>query len=304
MSKIKVFLCEHIHPQARKYLEGFAEIVDDWGRLCEADAIINRNLNLNSMILTKAEKLKVIAVHGTGLDGVDLEATKKRGIEVFSTPHMNTDSVAELIVTLVLALERNINSAVRLIDSGEEYPNSPAFLMGNEIGGKVLGLIGTGEIARRAAFILKNGFGMKVCAWSRSFNEKKASELGYDYCESIEAVFEKADIINIGMALTPDTEGIIDYNKLCHAKKDAILINTARGRLIKEEDLVKALSNKILAGAACDVFASEPPMKDNPLLKFDRFIATPHIGANTDEALYRVGMAAVKGIEERLCRTK
>lgn len=301
---MRVFLCEHIHEKAYEYLESFAEIVSSFDEIGSVDAVINRNLNIDRAFIKRAERLKIIAVHGTGMDGVDLEAAKERGIAVVSAPHMNAASVAEHIVALTLALQRNIHKAIRLIDTGLEYPNSPAALMGHELGGKTFGLIGTGCIGLRAAKIFKDGFGMKVCAWSRSFDEKKAEEYGFEYCESIEQVFENADVINVGLALNEDTDGMIGFEQLRHAKPGAVLINTARGRIVDEPSLIRALKEGILAGAACDVFVNEPPLKSHPLLQCENFIATPHIGANTGEALYRVGMSVVEQIRQYMSGEK
>lgn len=297
---MKVFLCEFIHPEARKHLEMNAEIISDWDSINEVDAIINRNLQITKEIMDKACNLKVIAIHGTGTDGVDMEEAKKRGIYVFSTPHQNADSVAEFIVGLVLSLTRKISLAGKLIGTGKKIDNAPAELKGIELNKKTFGLVGTGDIALRAAKIMKYGFGMKIIGCSRSLTKEKAEALEIEYCESLNEVLRKADIINIGVSLNDSTINMINSENIKMMKKGAYLINTSRGKVIDEIALYEALKNNDIAGAACDVFINEPPTLDNPLLSLDNFIATPHIGANTDEALYRVGMEVVKGILEKL----
>ncbi len=295
---MKVFLCEFIHPEARRHLERKAEIISDWNKINEVDAIINRNLEITKDIMDKAQNLKVIAIHGTGIDGVDMDEAKKRGIHVFSTPHQNADSVAELIVGLTLSLTRKISLAGKLIGNGKKIDNAPAELKGIELREKTFGLIGVGDIAIRASKIMKYGFGMKVIGFSRSLTEEKAKELGIGYCSSIEEVLKNSDIVNIGVSLDSSTVNMINNEKIKLMKSSSYLINTSRGKVIDEKALYNALKNNEIAGAACDVFVNEPPTLDNPLLSLDNFIATPHIGANTDEALYRVGMAVVNGIFE------
>ena len=295
---MKVFLCEFIHPEARRHLERKAEIISDWNKINEVDAIINRNLEITKDIMDKAPNLKVIAIHGTGIDGVDMDEAKKRGIHVFSTPHQNADSVAELIVGLTLSITRKISLAGKLIGNGKKIANAPAELKGIELREKTFGLIGVGDIAIRASKIMKYGFGMKVIGFSRSLTEEKAKELGIGYCSSIEEVLKNSDIVNIGVSLNNSTVNMINNEKIKLMKSTSYLINTSRGKVIDEKALYNALKNNEIAGAACDVFVNEPPTLDNPLLSLDNFIATPHIGANTDEALYRVGMAVVNGIFE------
>lgn len=297
---MKVFLCEFIHSEARKYLEMNAEIISDWNKINEVDAIINRNLQITKETMDKAKNLKAIAIHGTGIDGVDMDEAKKRGIHVFSTPHQNADSVAELIVGLTLSLTRKISLAGKLIGEGREIDNAPSELKGIELRQKTFGLIGVGDIAIRAAKIMKYGFGMNVIGYSRSLTKEKAKELEIEYCSSIEEVLRSSDIVNIGVPLNNSTVNMINNEKIKLMKKTAYLINTSRGKVVDEKALYNALKNKHIAGAACDVFVTEPPTLDNPLLSLNNFVATPHIGANTDEALYRVGMAVVKGILEKV----
>ena len=297
---MKVFLCEFIHPEAKKYLERNAEIISDWNNINEVDAIINRNLQITKEIMDKAYNLKVIAIHGTGMDGVDMGEAKKRGIHVFSTPHQNADSVAEMIVGLILSLTRKISLAGKLIGKGKKIDNAPSELKGIELRGKTFGLIGVGDIAIRASKIMKYGFGMKVIGFSRSLTKEKAKDIDIGYCSSIDEVLKSSDIVNIGVSLNNSTVNMINNEKIKLMKRTSYLINTSRGKVIDEKALYNALKNNEIAGAACDVFVNEPPTLDNPLLSLDNFIATPHIGANTDEALYRVGMSVVKGILERV----
>ena len=328
----KVFLCEFIHPDAYAYLKERVEIIDTWERFSEADAVIDRNFKIDEGLLSQTKQLKVIGVHGTGTDDVDLEAAKRNGIEVFSVPHQNAQSVAEMNVALMLALGRKVVLADRKIlgtrdvsdevgtndadvvgtaDIGGSKTNLFEELQGTEFHGKTVGLIGVGDISKRTARICRYGFGMKVIAWSRHLSGKinitdidasdtELKELGIRLCPTMDEVFEKADVIMIGLALDDSTRGLVGKTQFAKMKKNAFLINSTRGAILDEYALYEALRDGLIGGAACDVFVCEPLTRLNKLTKFDNFIGTPHLGANTDEALRRVGMAVVTGVLERL----
>ena len=292
---MKVFLCESLHPAALELLKSRAEVIGSWDRIGEADAIINRNLQLPREVLEKAPHLRVIAIHGTGCDGVDMDYCNAHGITVLYVPFMNADSVAELIVTLSLALLRKIAYADRLVTSGAPIPNAPECLFGNELGGKTFGLIGCGDIARRVARILIGGFRCRVIGYDPFFSPR-AAEAGIEQFPSIDTVLEQADLFSISVHLTKDTANFINAERLAHCKPGALLINTSRGGIVDEKALYDALMSHRLGGAACDVWISEPPTVENPLVGLTNVIATPHLGANTDEALRRVGVRMVEDI--------
>lgn len=295
----KVFLCEYIHPEAYALLERHAEVISEWDRLPEVEAIIDRNFKITNNIMEKAKLLKVIGVHGTGTDDVDIQAAKKHGIQVFSVPHQNSRSVAEMNVALMLAVARKIVRADRKM-AGQAGSNVLAELQGMELWGKTLGLIGVGDISRHTADICRNGFGMKVIGWSRHLTEEKARAMDMIYAPSMIEVFAEADVIVVGVALAPETYQLIGKEQLKQMKPGAILINTTRGAVLDEQALYESLTEGNIGGAACDVFVDEPINGSHPLLSLDNFVATPHLGANTEEALRRVGMAVVQGVLERL----
>ncbi len=310
---MKTFLCEYIHPEARRELERVSEIISDWDRLSECDAIINRNLQLTSEVLARAKNMKVIAVHGTGMDGVDLVAAKELGIQVFNTPYRNAASVAELNVVLMLMAARKVSLIQKNMAAGDSFtdPMVMSALQGVELGGKTVAFLGVGEIAKKTIAICKNGFSMRCIGWSRSLTREKAAELGVRYADSIITAVKNADFVVLGMALNEETRGMIGRTELAAMKQGAILINTARGALIDEQALYKALSERNiegktqLAAAGLDVVADEPITPAHPLVQLPNVVLTPHVGANTEEALYRVGMACVEGIKEKaLCFSK
>ena len=299
----KVFLCEYIHPDAYAFLKAHAEVIREWDRLSEAEALINRNLNISNEVMERAQSLRVIGIHGTGVDDVDMEAAKRHGIQVFSVPRLNSRSVAEMNVALMLALGRKIVQADRRLTGRRQNGRGEglmAELQGMELCGKVLGLIGVGDISRQTADICRKGFGMQVIGWSRHLTEEKARAMTMAYAPSMTEVLKKADVVVVGVALTPETRHLIGKEQFGQMKPEAILINTTRGAVLDEQALYESLAGGAIGGAACDVFVDEPVSASHPLLTLDNFIATPHLGANTEEALKRVGMAVVQGVLERL----
>lgn len=299
----KVFLCEYIHPDAYAFLKAHAEVIREWDRLPEAEALINRNLNISNEVMERAKSLRVIGIHGTGVDDVDMEAAKRHEIQVFSVPHLNSRSVAEMNVALMLALGRKIVQADRRLTDRRQNGQGEdlmAELQGMELCGKVLGLIGVGDISRQTADICRKGFGMQVIGWSRHLTEEKARAMTMTRASSMTEVFKKADVVVVGVALTPETRHLIGKEQFGQMKPEAILINTTRGAVLDEQALYESLAGGAIGGAACDVFVDEPVSASHPLLALDNFIATPHLGANTEEALKRVGMAVVQGVLERL----
>lgn len=317
---MKVFLCEPIHPAAYQLLEQNAEIIADRALMHEADALISRMISVGQPEMDLMPDLKVIAVHGTGTDGIDLKEAKKRGIQVVYAPHMNANSVAELNVALLLSVMRKIVYARRLIDRRTDVADAASIqgtdaadtasarrqaadaasiqreLRGHELKGKTAGFIGFGAIGGRTAEILHCGFGMDCIAWSPSLTPERAGQHFSRCAASAEDVIRTADAVFLALPMTNATRGFMDRDKLYQMKLGAVLINTSRAGLVDEEALREVLESGHLGGAATDVLAQEIPDPDHPLLKFPGFVVTPHIGANTDEALYEVGMCCVRQI--------
>lgn len=317
---MKVFLCEPIHPTAYQLLAQNAEIIADRARMHEADALISRMISVGRPEMDLMPDLKVIAVHGTGTDGIDLKEAKKRDIQVVYAPHMNANSVAELNVALLLSVMRKIVYARRLIDRRTDAADAASIqgtdaadtasarkqaadaasiqreLRGHELKGKTAGFLGFGAIGGRTAEILHCGFGMDCIAWSPSLTPERAGQHFSRCAVSAEEVIRTADAVFLVLPLTDSTRSLMDRDKLYQMKQGAVLINTSRAGLVDEEALREVLESGHLGGAATDVLAQEIPDPDHPLLKFPGFVVTPHIGANTDEALYEVGMCCVRQI--------
>ncbi len=290
---MKYFVCETIHEKAMDYLRVHGEIVSDWERIGEVDALLSRAIAVGPAEMDRMPNLKVIAVHGTGTDGIDLMEAKRRGIRVVYAPHLNANAVAELAVGLMLAVRRKLVLARRVIDR-QQKSEAQALLYGSELRGKTCGFIGLGAIGARIAEIVGRGFGMGLIAYDPALTDERAASCGTVRADSVDEVLETADVVCLCLPLNEKTRGIIGARELSMMKSDAILLNTSRGALVDEAALCEALENGVIAGAACDVFCEEFPGADHPLLGFDNFVATPHIGANTDEALYSVGMACAE----------
>ncbi len=249
----------------------------------EYDALIVRSATkVNSELLSNAKKLKVIGRAGDGLDNVDIEYARKLGIVVVNTPHVASTSVAELAVGYLLALSRNIVTGTTTLREGKWLKEE---LMGNEINGKTLGIVGCGNIGREVRK-LALALGMNV--------------LTVDVCVSKEFVpldymLPKADFVSIHVPLTPHTRHFISKKEIEKMKDGVMLINCSRGGVVDEEALYEALVKGKVKSAALDVFAQEPA-GNNRLLSLANVIATPHIGAQTWEAQSRTSLRIAEKI--------
>ena len=233
-----------------------------------------------------ADRLKVIARYGAGIDRIDLDAARERGIVVTNTPNANTVSVAELAIGLMLALARSIPAADAATKAGQ-WPR----LNGVALEGKVVGLIGLGAIGRQVARRLQ-GWDCRVIAHDPAADVAFAASHGVALA-SPDEVIAQADFLSLHVPALPATRGMVNAAFLGKIKPGAFLVNTARGELIDEEALAAALSSGRLAGAALDAFSSEPPDPASPLLAAPNVIATPHTGAHTDSATNAMGWGAL-----------
>lgn len=242
---------------------------------------------ITAEVIAAANRLKVIARYGVGVDAVDLDAARARGIIVTNTPGANAASVAELTLGLMLALARDIPTAAHSTRQGEWLR-----LQGVSLEGKVIGLIGFGAIGRQVARLL-GGFECTLLAYDPIADESQASALGVHLVSQAE-VISQADFLSLHCPVTDETRQMVNAAFLAAMKPGAYLINTARGELVDENALLAALDSGRLRGAALDVFTSEPPPPDSPLLQHPRLIATPHIGAHTDGATNAMGWMALR----------
>ncbi len=261
----------------------------------DAEAIIIRSgTKLTKDIIQAAHKLKIIGRAGVGLDNVDVEEASKYGIIVMNTPGGNTIATAEHTMSLMLALSRNISQANRSVKEGKWERKK---FMGSELYGKTLGIIGLGrigtEVAKRAI-----AFGMKIISYDPYLSTEKANQIGVKLVE-LEELLKESDYISVHTPLTKDTKYILGEKAFNKIKKGARIISCARGGIVDEQALFKALQTGKVAGAALDVFEKEPP-EVNPLLESDKIVATCHLGASTEEAQSNVAIEIAEQVKDAL----
>jgi D-3-phosphoglycerate dehydrogenase len=249
------------------------------------DALIIRSATqVTDAVLAAAPNLKVVARAGIGLDNVDVDAATRRGVMVVNAPQSNVISAAEHTLALLLAQARNVPQAQHDL-AGGRWERSR--WEGVELAGKTLGLVGLGRVgslvASRAA-----GFGMRVIAFDPYVSADRAKEMGVEIMPTLEALLVQSDFVSIHLPRTAETQGLLGERELRMMKAGSRLVNTARGGLVDEDALVKALEDGHLAGAALDVFENEPTT-DSPLFRLPNVVMTPHLGASTREAQDKAG---------------
>jgi phosphoglycerate dehydrogenase-like enzyme len=236
--------------------------------------------------LEHADRLKVIARYGTGVDRVDLAAAAEKSIVVTNTPFANAVSVAELTIGMILSLARSIPALTADTRSG-----GWSRMAGVTLEGKTVGLIGLGSVGKHVALRLR-AFDCALIAYD-PVTDVEFAAINRINLVTLEEVISRSDFISLHCLLLPTTRNMVNTSFLAKVKPGAFLINTARGELIDEAALCEALQSGLLRGAALDAFALEPPERDNPLLALPQVIATPHSGAHTDGAMNAMGWDAL-----------
>ncbi|MDZ5471163.1 phosphoglycerate dehydrogenase (plasmid) [Bacillus sp. 31A1R] len=267
------------------------KVTDPDVELDKVDALLVRSATqVTNDLLEKMPQLKIIARAGVGVDNIDVTAATKRGIIVVNAPDGNTISTAEHTFAMMASLMRNIPQAHQSVKNLEWRRND---FIGTELYGKMLGILGMGRIGSELAKRAKV-FGMSVHVYDPFLTKERANKLGVE-SSSLDEVLELADIITVHTPLTPQTKGLINEDTLAKTKKGVYFLNCARGGIIDEDALAKFLGNGHVAGAAIDVFVTEPP-GEHQLFKFDNVIVTPHLGASTKEAQLNVATQVAKEV--------
>jgi len=259
--------------------------------LRNVDAVILGNEVCDNDVLESTRRLKVVSRHGVGVDNVDLESATENGILVTYAPGVNKIAVAEHTMALILSVVRNIPEATMSLKSGKW--ESMRFV-GVELAGKKLGIVGLGSIGTEVAMRARC-FGMEVLYYDIRRRRDLEKSTGAVY-KPLEELLEESDIVSVNVALTPETRGMIGEREIALMKKEAYLVNTARGEIVAKAALTNALREKRIARAALDVFDEEPPDFDDPLFRLDNVIVTPHIGAYTFEAIKRMDRVSAENI--------
>lgn len=247
--------------------------------LSSADGVFWAADLLDAFLLDRMPKLKIVSKMGSGMDNIDLDGCRERGISVVNSRGKNTNAVAEMTLCLMLALLRQLLPLSRAARKGDWNARIP----GTELKGKTVGLIGFGMIARRVAELL-SPFGVHICAYDPYMDETAAKRLQVTPV-SLHELLAVSDIVSVHIPALPENEGMFCRDLFSRMKPGCLFVNCSRGSLVVEEDLFAALRDGVLAGAACDVFRQEPLSAGNPLFSLDPFIGTPHVAGMTAESM-------------------
>lgn len=284
-----ILLADAFAPDLPGRLASFGEVVTDLARVAEAEVIVVRSkTKVDKGMIDKASKLKYIIRGGVGVDTIDVEYAKSKNIAVDNTPEASSLAVAELAFAMMIALPCHIAEADASMKQGKWLKKD---LERTELNGKTLGLIGIGRIARELAHRAA-AFGMKVIAYDKYVASSDAAEM-----TTLDRVLAEADYISVHTPLTDETRGMLNASSIGKMKKGAYLINTCRGQVVIEEDVVAALNAGKLGGYATDVYYKEPP-EGSPLLSAPHVLLTPHLGASTQENLLRLGDSIVERLRK------
>lgn len=306
MAAYKVLIPQDVAEEGKKYLRergyeikmgsgnSLEEIKKD---VIDCDAILARLGPFTAEVLEAGEKLKVIARHGVGVDNIDLDKASELGIFVTNAPESNSNTVAELAFGFMIALARNVIAGNKAIRNGDfEFRNRQ---IGIDLEGHTLGVLGIGKIGRRLCMKAYYGLSMKVIGYDPFLKEKDFPK-EVIRIEERDKLFSEADFVSVHIPSVSETKKSIGIREFNLMKPDSFFINVARGDIVVEEDLAKALREGIIRGAAVDVYEKEPPPSDHPFFELDNIIMTPHNAALTKECMIRMAVHAAQGIDEVL----
>ena len=302
---VKILVSDPIHRAGIERLEQLGQVEVKVGLPREElvksikgqDVLVVRSATkVTREIIEAGENLKVIARAGMGLDNIDVGAARERGIKVVNAPEAPSVAVAELVFGLILGWVRHIPEADLSMKQGKWEKSK---LMGSELRGKTLGIVGTGRIGREVAVRAK-AFGMNLLAHDIVRNEELVEQTGARYVD-METLLRESDFVTLHVPLTGQTERMIGKRELELMKPTAVLINTARGEVVDEQALAEVLRSGRIAGACLDVYTREP-LVDSPLLGLPNVVLTPHLGASTEETQREAALIVAEKIKKALGR--
>lgn len=300
--KKKVLVVQPIHQRGISLLEQEVQVIQATDPSAETvcreikgvHGAIVRTAPFTKEIIESSDKLRVIARHGVGVDNIDLQAATRRKIVVLNTPQANMGSVAEHAIGFMLGLAKRMIVNDRATRKGDFSIREEFSTV--DLEGKILGIIGLGRTGSALTRKCQAAFAMRVLAYDPYLSDEKLQDSGTEPCSSLDELLSQADFVSIHVPLTAETLGMIGEPQLKIMKPSAFLINMARGGIVEESALAKALQNKWIAGGATDVFATEPPPPDNPLLKLENIILSPHMATLTKECTVRMAVEAAIGV--------
>jgi D-3-phosphoglycerate dehydrogenase len=301
---MKIIICDSVSPKGIALLQQRPEfqVVVLPKRLTEAELlpvvadatalVVRSETKITKKVIEAATQLRVVGRAGVGVDNVDIESATRHGVVVMNTPGGNTITTAELSFTMLLSLARKVPQAHASMMAGKW---DRKLYSGVELQGKTLGVLGLGrigtEVAKRAI-----AFGMRVVAYDPYLTEERAKAIGAEFAADLDAVYSTADFITVHMPSTKETKGMLNAAAFAKMKPGVKIINCARGEIVVEADLLAALASNKVAGAALDVYATEPLPADHPYRKEPNMILTPHLGASTAEAQEKCGIEVAEVI--------
>ncbi|HEY7860222.1 MAG TPA: D-glycerate dehydrogenase [Gemmatimonadaceae bacterium] len=249
------------------------------------------------LLAASGRRVKIVSNYGVGYNNIDVDAAKANGVVVTNTPDVLTEDTADLALTLMLATARRAGEGEREVRSGKWTGWRPTHMLATRVNGKTLGLIGIGRIGRAVARRAHHGFGMRVLYHDPfPLSDAEAASIGAERRESIEAVLAESDFVSLHCPATPETKHLMNAARFAQMRNGAILINTARGDVVNEGDLIDALRSGAIAGAGLDVFEKEPVVPD-ALKGMENVVLLPHLGSATMETRVAMGMRALDNLE-------
>ena len=309
----RVLLADPIDARAEAWLRDRCEVVRPGSGdslaltvlIAGCEALIVRTTAVDAELIAAGRRLRVIAKHGSGTDNIDLAAASEHGVVVTNTPGANAPAVAEFTLICLLLVSRPVVAGhLWLRQAPEQRPlvvaAQRAGLVGRELSGQTVGVVGWGQIGRRVGEAC-GLLGAQVVAYDPALSSSGLKQLdALSVADSLEALLKSADIVTLHVPLTAETNRLIGRAELAHMRRGSALVNTARGGLLDESALADALETGHLRAAALDVFATEPPGNDNRLLGLPNVVATPHIAGITDESLLRMGLSSAQAVVDVL----
>ncbi|MGQ9680830.1 MAG: glyoxylate reductase [Candidatus Bathyarchaeia archaeon] len=312
MKKYRVFVTRQLFNEAIEIIKTEAEIevfeeVDNpvpreilLSKIRDVDGLLCLLTdNIDSEIIEASQRLKVISNYAVGFNNIDVNTATKKGIYVTNTPGILTETTADFTFALLLAVSRRLVESDKYIRMGKwKHAWSPRMFLGSDVYGKTLGIIGLGRIGKALAKRAK-GFDMKIIYHDIARDESFEEMFGVSF-RSLKELLEGADFVSVNVPLTKETYHLIGEKEISTMKKTAFIINTSRGAVIDEKQLYNALKNGRIAGAALDVFEKEPINPENPLLKLDNVIVTPHIASASIETRKNMAILAATNLVKAL----
>jgi D-3-phosphoglycerate dehydrogenase / 2-oxoglutarate reductase len=297
MDKPLIVLTDPVHEIAIRQLEPHFDVMSceefraqREAALARADAAIIRSFRMTAEAISACPRLKVISKHGAGIDNIDLPTANRLGVVVANVPGGNADAVAEAAVALMLGAIWRIPQAHSFVVTSQFQRRWELHF--EQLTGRTLGLLGFGNIGQRVARICRGGFNMRVLAYDPFVDAETMRLVGVEKAAELDSLLGDADVVSLHMPLTAKTQHLIGRRELRLMKKRAVLINTARGKLVDGDALRHALQEQWIGGAGLDVFEVEPPEPDDPLLQAPNLVTSPHSASFTNEADMNIAVAS------------